>query len=68
MDMDRRQVLKTSGGATFLALLVAAGWIPPAHADAPGWTKAQFDTHTMDATLAALGTGKPVTSSDVTFF
>ncbi|MBU6484595.1 MAG: thiosulfate oxidation carrier protein SoxY [Betaproteobacteria bacterium] len=68
MDMDRRQVLKTSGGATFLALLAAAGWIPPAHADAPGWNKSEFDTHTMDATLAALGAGKPATSSDVAFF
>ncbi len=68
MDMDRRQALKTGGGATFLALLAAAGWIPSAYADAPGWNKAEFDTHTMDATLAALGAGKPVTSSDVAFF
>jgi len=68
MNADRRQVLKTSGGATFLALLAAAGWIPSAWADAPGWSKAEFDAHTMDDTFKALAAGKPVTSGDVAFF
>ena len=62
MDMDRRQALKTGGGATFLALLAAAGWIPSAYADAPGWNKAAFETKTMDETLEALGAGKPAQS------
>ena len=68
MNADRRQMLKASGGATFLALLAAAGWVPSAWADAPGWSKAEFDAHTMDDTLKALGAGKPVTSTDVVFF
>ena len=68
MNADRRQVLKTSGGATLLALLAAAGWVPSAWADAPGWNKADFDAHTMDDTLKALGAGKPAASGDIAFF
>lgn len=68
MDRQRRRALKTGGGMTLLSLLGAAGWIPAARAEAPGWNTTAFTTHSMDATLKALGDGKPGSSDQVTFF
>ena len=67
MDGRRRDVLKTGGGATLLALLAAAGWLKPADAEAQAWNKAAFETRTMDETMKALGGGAPAQSKDVTF-
>ena len=68
MNAKRRQVLKTGGGVTLLALLAAAGWLKPDVAAAADWNKAAFDTKSMDETMKALGGGAPVTSKDITFF
>jgi sulfur-oxidizing protein SoxY len=68
MDTRRRQVLKTSGGATMLALLAAAGWVKPGSAYAQAWNKAAFDTKSMDETIKALGGAAPAQSKDITFF
>jgi sulfur-oxidizing protein SoxY len=69
MDTTRREVLKSGGGVTLLALIAAAGWLKPGTAQAQAWNKAAFDTHTMDETLKALGAaGAPAQSKDVTFF
>jgi sulfur-oxidizing protein SoxY len=68
MNAKRRQVLKTGGGVTLLALLAAAGWLKPDVAAAADWNKAAFDTKSMDDTMKALGGSAPVTSKDITFF
>jgi sulfur-oxidizing protein SoxY len=68
MNAKRRQVLKTGGGVTLLALLAAAGWLKPDVAAAADWNKAAFDTKSMDETMKALGGSAPVTSKDITFF
>ena len=69
MDRHRRRVLRSGGGLSLAALLAAAGWTDLAAA-APGeaWNTAAFQTHDMDATLKALGDGKPVPSANVVFF
>ncbi len=68
MDMQRREVLKKSGGVSLLTLLAAAGWLAPGEAQAQAaWNKAAFDTKTMDETIKALGGTAPAQSKDITF-
>ena len=69
MDARRREVLKTSGGASLLALVAAAGWLKPGDALAQGaaWNKAAFETHSLDETMKALGGGAPAQSKDIVF-
>ena len=69
MNMKRREVLKTGGSVTLLALLAAAGWALPREAQAAdSWNKAAFDTKSMDETTKALGGTTPAPSKDITFF
>ena len=68
MDRKRRQVLKSGGGVTLLALVAAAGWLEPGDAAAQAWNKAAFEAKTMDDTMKALGGGEPAQSKDITFF
>jgi sulfur-oxidizing protein SoxY len=68
MDTKRRDMLKTGGGITLLALISAAGWLKPGDAIAADWNKAAFDTKTMDETMKALGaSGAPAQSGSITF-
>ena len=69
MDARRRDVLKTGGGASLLALVAAAGWLKPgeAYAQAAAWNKAAFETHSLDDTMKALGGGAPAQSKDIAF-
>jgi sulfur-oxidizing protein SoxY len=66
MNTGRREVLKSGGGLSLLALLGAAGWLKPeaAHAD---WNKAAFEAKTMDETLKAFGGTAPAQSKDIAF-
>ena len=57
MDSKRRDVLKAGGGASVLALAVAAGLIKPGEALAQEWNKAAFDTKSVADTVKALGGG-----------
>ena len=66
MNTGRREVLKSGGGLSLLALLGAAGWLTPeaAHAD---WNKAAFEAKTMDETMKAFGGSTPAQSKDIAF-
>ncbi len=68
MNRRRRDILKTGGGASLLALLAAAGWVKPGTAFAQPWNKAAFETHSMAETMKALGGGEPAQSKDIAFF
>jgi sulfur-oxidizing protein SoxY len=59
--------MKAGGGATMLALLVAAGWLKPGDVSAQAWNKGAFDAKTMDETMKALGGGAPAQSKDIAF-
>ena len=69
MDARRREVLKTGGGVSLMALVAAAGWLKPGDALAQGaaWNKAAFETHSLDETMKALGGSAPAQSKDITF-
>ena len=68
MDERRREVLKTGGGVSLLALVAAAGWLRPGDAYAQAaWNKAAFETQSLDATMKAFGGGAPAQSKDITF-
>lgn len=68
MNGKRRDLLKTGGGLSALALLAAAGWLKPEDAAAAEWNKTAFETKSMDETLKALGSAAPTQSKDITFF
>ncbi len=67
MDTQRREVLKTGGGVTLLAVLAAAGWLKPGEALAQAWNKAAFEATTLDQAVKALGGGPPAQSKDIAF-
>ena len=69
MDARRREVLKTGGGVSLMALVAAAGWLKPGDALAQGaaWNKAAFETHSLDETMKAFGGGAPAQSKDIAF-
>jgi sulfur-oxidizing protein SoxY len=66
MNTGRREMLKSGGGLSLLALLGAAGWLTPeaAHAD---WNKAAFEAKSMDETMKAFGGAAPAQSKDIAF-
>lgn len=69
MDTTRREALRQGGGLTLFALVAAAGWLTPDEARAAdAWNKAAFETHSLDATVKALGGSAPAQSKDITFF
>lgn len=69
MDTTRREALRHGGGLTLFALVAAAGWLTPDEARAAdAWNKAAFETHSLDATVKALGGSAPAQSKDITFF
>ena len=68
MKTSRRQVLKTGGGMTLLALVTAAGWLKPGEAlAADAWNKTAFEAKNLDETVKALGGGAPAQSKDIAF-
>lgn len=63
-NTNRREVLKAGGGATVMALAIAAGLLRPedVFAQAASWNKAAFDTRTLADAVKALG-GAPATEN-----
>ena len=68
MDNKRRDLLKTGGGLSLLALIAAAGWLKPEEVFAADWNNAAFDTKSVDDTIKAMGASTPTPSKDITFF
>ena len=65
VDGKRREALKAGGGASLLALAVAAGLTRPGGAIAQEWNKAAFDTKSVADTVKALGGGASSPSNAV---
>jgi len=66
MNIDRRQVLKGTGGMAVMGLAVAAGVFKPGSAWAQTWNKAAFETKNVADTVKAMGgTAGAVESKDV---
>ncbi len=64
MDSARRTILKGTGGATVLALAMAAGLFRPGRAWAD-WNKAAFETKTLADAVRAMGGSPPTESKDI---
>ena len=63
----RREALKAGGGVSMALLLAAAGWLRPEAAAAATWNKADFETHSLDDAMKAMGGGAPTQSKDIAF-
>ena len=67
MQKTRREILKSGGGMTLLALLAAAGWLKPGDAFAQAWNKNAFEAKSLDEAMKALGGGVPAQSKEIAF-
>ena len=67
MQKTRREILKSGGGMTLLALLAAAGWLNPGDALAQAWNKNAFEAKSLDEAMKALGGGVPAQSKEIAF-
>ncbi len=65
--MNRRNVLKATGGTTVMALMVSAGLIKPGDAFAEEWNKSAFETKNLNDTVKALGGMSATESKDISF-
>jgi sulfur-oxidizing protein SoxY len=67
--MNRRDAIKTGGGSTVMALMVAAGLVKPedVFAQATDWNKAAFETKNLNDTVKAFGGMTATESKDITF-
>ncbi len=65
--MNRRHVLKASGGTTVMAMLVSAGLIKPGDVFAQEWNKNAFETKNLNDTVKALGGAAAAESKDISF-
>ncbi len=65
--MNRRNALKTGGGTTVMALMVAAGLIKPGDVFAQEWNKGAFEAKNLNDTVKALGGASAIESKDISF-
>jgi sulfur-oxidizing protein SoxY len=65
MNEQRRQVLKSGGGMTILAVAIAAGLVRPQDALAADWNSAAFSTKSVADAVKAIGGGAPVDSKEI---
>ena len=65
--MNRREVLKVSGGTTVMALMISAGLLKAGDAAAQEWNKNAFETKNLNDTVKALGGTAATESKDITF-
>ncbi|MBC7623505.1 MAG: thiosulfate oxidation carrier protein SoxY [Aeromicrobium sp.] len=65
--MNRRQVLKVSGGTTVMALMISAGLLKAGDVAAQEWNKNAFETKNLNDTVKALGGTAATESKDIIF-
>ncbi|MCA3029777.1 MAG: thiosulfate oxidation carrier protein SoxY [Rhodocyclaceae bacterium] len=67
MNMNRREVLKASGGTTVMALMISAGLLKAGDVAAQEWNKNAFEAKSLNDTVKALGGTAATESKDITF-
>ncbi len=65
MHQSRRNLLKSSGGFTVLALAASAGLLKSSQVAAQEWNKAAFDTKNLQETVKAFGGAAAAESKDI---
>jgi sulfur-oxidizing protein SoxY len=66
-SMNRREVLKTTTGATVMGLLASAGLLQSGGVWAQEWNKGAFESKNLNDTVKALGGTTAIESKDITF-
>ena len=65
--MNRREVLKTSGGTVALALAASAGLLNATAVSAQAWNKAAFEVKSLNEVVKAMGGTAATESKDISF-
>ncbi len=65
--MNRREVLKASGGSTVMALMISAGLLKAGDVAAQEWNKNAFEAKNLNDTVKALGGITATESKDIIF-
>ncbi len=65
--MNRRDVLKTSGGSVVMALAASAGLVTAKSAAAQAWNKTAFEVKSLNEVVKAMGGAPATESKDISF-
>ena len=65
--MNRRDVLKTSGGSVVMALAASAGLLTIKSAAAEAWNKTAFEVKSLNDVVKAMGGTSATESKDISF-
>ncbi len=65
--MNRRDVLKTSGGSVAMALAASAGLLTVKSAAAEAWNKTAFEVKSLNDVVKAMGGASATESKDISF-
>jgi sulfur-oxidizing protein SoxY len=65
--MNRRDVLKTSGGSVVIALAASAGLLTIKSAAAEAWNKTAFEVKSLNDVVKAMGGASATESKDISF-
>ncbi len=63
--MQRRQFVQTTSGASTLALVAAAGWLPATASAQAAWNKAAFESKNLADAVKAMGGSTATESKDI---
>ncbi len=65
--MNRRDVLKTSGGSVVMALAASVGLLTAKSAAAEAWNKTAFEVKSLNEVVKAMGGASATESKDISF-
>ncbi len=65
--MNRRDVLRTSGGSVAMALAASAGLLTVKSASAQAWNKTAFEVKSLNEVVRAMGGASATESKDISF-
>lgn len=65
--MNRRDVLRTSGGSVAMALAASAGLLTVKSASAQAWNKTAFEVKSLNEVVRAMGGTSATESKDISF-
>ncbi len=67
MNLNRRQLLKSGGNASLLAVLMGAGLLKPGFAFAADWNKSAFSATDLAGAIKGMGGSEPTPSTEISF-
>jgi len=67
MNMNRRQLLKSAGSTSLLAVLMGAGLLKPGFAFAADWNQPAFGATDLAGAIKGMGASDPTPSTEISF-